>query len=886
MFQKISTYTFPAFITLLVCFFISQQMDVELIYPEALIGAAGFDLVDVHLRIKNFYGLIALAGILFSALILIERRLKISNTNPYFNWINAMGIINTLHCFNNPENIPVSLLLLGISLASFVPFKSAKVFVHALLIGFSTSTITLFFMSYGNDTDWSILLILVLPLLFFVFWKLWRNQENLSNLSWSFPLLLLPLLQPLSGETYLIFNQNELYLTTPIGWYVLFLLGILIWAITIRKKGVDLVNHYTKFLIGFVTSIATLAFYSPYYTFTGDLFELANPANAMMRMFEFNEIPFIDFFSSHVLYEQLFQSIYVIFNGYYSDLSFMIYAFLIKVLIALVTFLFLRKTLNNSWAIVLLLLFPFTEVLIPPTFGFALIAPLLLNWHFKSRSIKSLYFLFAWMLFSILWRVDLGVSVCPAVLVILAIDQFQLRDWNAFKKLVLHGAVFGLVCLLIALGIHFSSGGVLFPNLILALDYLGASQAHAYSHVTNTYETIYFLHYIVFPLTAILFLVYIIIDKTKIGIVWHWNVLAIIYLGLFYLLNAQRGLVRHGFNENYDLYISSIWFLFASLSIYHLIEKKKKGYFVIIASFLILAFHFPNSNSEKSMGNRAIFSMLNSNHIPNGNERIDRVEYSEESNMEAINQLSDFINSNLKENETFIDFSHSPMLYFFTHQRVPSYFNQYVQNTITPNLLENNVKKLNDVGMVVYGRSPRNPIDYLDGVPNELRYFALTEYIYSNFSPSKIISGYRIWEPNGADKSKPNSVIQPFQYDHLRSWPKYLGSTVFTENKKEVIIDHNELLLFDHNPSISDAIEFSFDSIPENAHHSAWLELYSASNLLVGQIELDIFHSDQPTYIIPFGYQYCWYNNQVETAKLVYPEHLQLSSLNLIQYAP
>ena len=41
-----------------------------------------------------------------------------------------------------------------------------------------------------------------------------------------------------------------------------------------------------------------------------ELFELANPVASQMRMFVFNEIPVIDFMSSHMFSEQLFETFY------------------------------------------------------------------------------------------------------------------------------------------------------------------------------------------------------------------------------------------------------------------------------------------------------------------------------------------------------------------------------------------------------------------------------------------------------------------------------------------------------------------------------------------------------------------------------------------------
>ena len=76
-------------------------------------------------------------------------------------------------------------------------------------------------------------------------------------------------------------------------------------------------------LLGLITAVQ----YHPIFTQSSEMFELANNANAQLKLFQFHEIPFVDFLSSHVFSEQFYGIIYHTIFGYSNDLAFLTYAF-------------------------------------------------------------------------------------------------------------------------------------------------------------------------------------------------------------------------------------------------------------------------------------------------------------------------------------------------------------------------------------------------------------------------------------------------------------------------------------------------------------------------------------------------------------------------------
>jgi hypothetical protein len=120
--------------------------------------------------------------------------------------------------------------------------------------------------------------------------------------------------------------------------------------------------------------------------------------------------------------------------------------------------------------------------------------------------------------------------------------------------------------------------------------------------------------------------------------------------------------------------------------------------------------------------------------------------------------LRDFLKGNFSEKATFLDFSNTPMLYFYTQRNVPSYFNQYMQNTVDEYLQAENLKKLSkmEVPVVVYANVPKSWFDCTDGVENSLRYYLIAEHIFQHYRPFAILSKHSIWLQNGLNLSRGN----------------------------------------------------------------------------------------------------------------------------------
>jgi hypothetical protein len=104
----------------------------------------------------------------------------------------------------------------------------------------------------------------------------------------------------------------------------------------------------------------------------------------------------------------------------------------------------------------------------------------------------------------------------------------------------------------------------------------------------------------------------------------------------------------------------------------------------------------------------------------------------------------------LTDKQTFIDFTNTPMLYYFTGKISPSYFNQnpltihndYLQKKFISDL------KNYDTPFILFSNFPETWWDNAIGVPNTMRHYRMAEYFYNNYQPFIIVDSLCIWKRN------------------------------------------------------------------------------------------------------------------------------------------
>lgn len=604
---------------------------------------------------------------------------------------------------------------------------------------------------------------------------------------WQKSFFLYPLLALLSYELALILNQRgaQFNLTA-----LLFLASALVCSLLYARNRKNAITSISASLNRFFFPVWLLSFfafsvYSPVFTDYMEMFEMANPAHSVMRVFAFDEWPFIDFISSHLLYEQLPQYLYALLNGYDGSLAFMTYGFYYLPLSGFLYYLFYKKVLQSgAWSFAMVLLVPFVPILLPTSFVLTLITLFLLYRLLLNTTVKNGSLLLFWTFFLVFWRVDIAAGTLPALAVIgllhLLRQNFSasvLKAWliPGLSIVALVAVVFG-IWVLTSEDIH--SGAL--RKLYSALWYFGGAQAHAVVRIAPDYHSLIFIvHHFVFPCLVVAILLYTAFKWMKTREKHQlFTATAILVLGLFYLFNAQRGLVRHGFIEGSDKHLSSFIYVLVPL---FLLLWRKWNYPVlvfILSSSLLVVLGKHGSLDGYTSNLLALQTLPEKQTTLDFSQKIERCQRADDLK-KPVDKVVEFLNDNLDEGQTFLDFSNTPMLYFYSQRAVPSYFNQSLQNIVTRGIqLHNRLDREDgayDIPLVVFSHYPDNWWDNTDGVPNSVRYQNICKEIYQDYAPYQIVGKHQIWKrkdllPEGFEAD--SNFFYPRQFK-LHQYPGY-----------------------------------------------------------------------------------------------------------------
>lgn len=873
----------------------------QLHHTNAVItGIATFDNVDVNARISLYYGAVlifTLSFVLFTALFyLLYRRYNIANTTlrPWM-YISCWGMLNLLLMLGQPGGeggleMPAAfgLSLLLWQLFRYVKklprgFKSPFFFLLLSLLSLSLAVFVLrcaqasggklpFFAAY--------LIAFVISVLLCYLTAGARSQFRASAAL--VPFFFFGHLSVLADELYMIGNQRNQPFPVPdvlffSGSGLLLLMGVLL--LLFYRRHIRPAAYFKKMALPAVLSgLALYALYNPFVEQSTDMFELANPANGVMRLFLHGEWPIVDALPSHVLSDIGFKPLYVLLNGYSNDLSFFVYDFLYAAILLLIPYYFLRRILHSAvLAFALVLLFPYLPYIVLGHNIFAAIPLLLLLSVEKQPDMRRLMLTGLSLLFLVLWRIDVAVSALAASGVLLLVQVLRApQRMQALISVVKTAAAFLLISVIVFVLLYIRNDDV-YTNLLSAKAYFGTAQAHALTHLTHHPDRLFYLHYVVFPLLMAVLLLWTLYRSFYAGDKKDSAFLlsAILFFLVYYFANAQRGLVRHSFIEENEFHISSCLYVITALFVYRLYRAKKEAALLFVFSVTVSVFCF-------SVGGGFGFRSLNDTLAQTAQagrlirpqpHKINRVRGSEDFAGQRYAQLRKFMDTHLPADATFADLSNSPMLYFYTERRVPSYFNQYLQNTVTDWLLEQNVKKLKsmNVALAIFSSVPQSWFDVTDGVPNTIRYLPVTSYIYENYEPYAVLNRYYVWKKKDLVLPSPDRmqadtgiIRQPQLYD-VRHYPYILGRSALLQRLRPITEwRYSSGTVYDvlsPQQKLSGYLRFDFEDVPYE--QTVFMHYFSGSDSLGGFQFILHSGSGVQSCLLPVSAQYNWIYNSV-----------------------
>ncbi|MCB9363895.1 MAG: hypothetical protein H6587_04930 [Flavobacteriales bacterium] len=513
---------------------------------------------------------------------------------------------------------------------------------------------------------------------------------------------------------------------------------------------------------------------------------------------------------------------------------------------------------------------------------------------------------------SCFWRLDLGVSSVFTTIIFLPLSLFINRkkiNINSFLKGV--GLFSCLILLTLLLSILFRSTEYLATIITTTLHYISASQAHGYSLMANNFNQQFFIFHLILPLGSLLFIMisiyYLRYKQHILSDFQKFSLYSSLFLFIVFLTNFQRGLVRHNFMENSDSFLASTVYIATALFLLTFIKHLTITYRYLTflgLSFCIIIFikYFPvNSNQSKLETFLTSSPLLSLPTIYNNQNIRDRVISNLEFEEETYNDFKQFLDVNLLPNQTFLDFSNTPMLYYYCNRAVPSFFCQNLQNTVDEFLQKEQLKKVNPLStpIVVYSNYPPNWWDNTDGVPNSMRQILIAEYIYENYVPYGIINNRSIWYSKSVkvewNVDETDTLISlPKTYDY-----KYAAATIsnFAKNHKTEHyqkVGEDKILLTQSSEYVELKIEKKLSSTK-----GVYINLIYDSIENNKEIKVDIFNdttligtttfkqlSNNFTYMIPLSNHYLWHSPTPKSIRISKQDAVNLSGIEFYKHIP
>ena len=782
-------------------------------FPGRMIGQATISGIDISARIFLFYkcgGIFILFNFLCSIIALLlskHKNISLFSELKIVNYTSLAGIIlYFFQLFGTPVNddleliyclqkialvlIAVKILLKDNQLNKLfdTTFFSLIIIISFSVFFFIKELTILFDLAFKIDLYYSLFFSSLLfygAVYYFLVQKLDYNvSKRYFNIFFYIliPITLIPLLSFAKDEFYLILNRREIYFFTPKKLYIIFLFLSFLWIIlkTNRfRKYPDTICKYSLFeLLAkfyfplFILGIITFLYYQPFVDSSNEMFEFGNRFLPIMEFHNYGTIPIIEKLNAHLLSEIFFGLIYTGVNGLNGQ-EFLIYDFFGPVITALVSYFFLYKFTGNPYsAVFFVLFFPLSQIIIFEYLAISMLAIFILSKLIESApSVKNYLLFLSSAVFFIVFRIDVGYPVlCGYVLVLVA---YYLNQQNLYfnAKIFLKTLwYFTSIILLLFIYLIFIKGINVFEKARMAFNYFAASQTYGHSVLGNSALPEFKMQYFVFPLIVLSVGGYIALKFKQICLSRHqrYITISLLFLVVFYIFNFQRGLMRHSFIEGEDTFLSSFAFLIFGGSTYLFLYKKshitKFIIFIAVSSFIVLNYKFPkveqvDSTFQQIKNKMDIFPKI----VPK-KEKISRSTNSEKVEKE-YKDFKKFIDENLGENETFIDFSNTPMLYYYTQKITPSsayhnpltIHNDYLQNNFMDGL------KNYSTPFVVFSGFPETWYDNVDGVPNTVRHYKIVEYLYREYEPYAIIQRYCIWKKKSTSIHNEEKIL--FEYD-------------------------------------------------------------------------------------------------------------------------
>jgi hypothetical protein len=482
--------------------------------------------------------------------------------------------------------------------------------------------------------------------------------------------------------------------------------------------------------------------------YKGNLMEFGFTSTIIQQLFDFGKIPNIHLVAPHGLSDIYFACLYSIFNGYQPVDSFT-WNWITPVLVVLLGYFLLKEFVEGHVAFLLMIFLPLYGILQFNDYFFILIPAILFIRFWNYPKLINYTLVLISILVCFIWRVEVGVAALLAffLLSILLYSHIFKRTLSQVWKdysIYLYTTI-GLlgVCILLYVVVCVITGISPISAVQSVINLYSIQEARGtYPSLFINYDARVVLEYAVLPLFCLgilIFFIWAAFNRKK-NLSAQFILIAFIAIGTLFL--AQRATQRHSLVEGFSYYYYPLIACLVPLAWY-----RAKRYLSIIVLILLLGtgflvIHYPLVTIHNNYSNNFFEFKTWENHET-------RIQI-QESDIKSVASLTEYLQEHLQSDETYYDMSNLILPYTLLRKEyIPnSLFHMiqtgdYYQNETIKRLIQNQDR----IPVVVTGGGQ------MDNIPNELRTYRISEYVFTHYKPIGKIGIFEIWIRNDLNES-------------------------------------------------------------------------------------------------------------------------------------
>ncbi len=806
-----------------IAYYINPLTNVDLTEWNRTFCSAALAGISIHARIANFYRLFFLylpilaAAIIAVLTVLFQYRENYKEIYSKFSvFIFIMTIASYISRYasdyeevnNNPMLRCILIFMLMLSVISFIDRKQKMCFQDTVLLFITYVTVvTVSEMLFQADNTRAAAVVLVLLVMLCL-----KTGDKVSSYLKSLVCLLLwlPAVIRAALEGIYILTEHgrgiERYFTHLTRTSLVVIVAAFLIAWLIQKKNWNISAFgYIGAIISF-TSISALPYgyqYTYSYSSMANIYELGNAAVAM-DTYLYGKLPIIDYFSAHALGDVWTRLIYCFVNGDMKGILVNPYGGLATIVAFVILFFMIKQIFDEDIAVLYVLLFPgfLTGI---KWVSVCSIAIAMLIYVLKKPSAKSYLAFWVCILIGAFHTYDEGISLGVACILAFGIGNILQKEWTKIRNFMLTGAAVGAAVLLLyccyALVTGLPAAGRMREWMSVSV---GSSSSWATADFGDPTTFAFLLSYFIVPITAVMIMVFVIVRYIQNRKNYELVVLTAAF-ALAEILYITRTIVYHNLVTRGEsgVLLNFIHWTVSIYVLYRMTEKEKSSsiklfaftgtmMLVILAEGTAVTGNWPSANS--SLLNRGLNAAGSWNITDDAayNKGQQRIVYDEDT-LHLVNSFKNVFDTLMNDDQTFLDFANITSMYLMTGRTRPCYVGQ------SPSLLtdlysqECFLEEISqyDCPLAVLGTTETSYLQQMVGIPHNIRYYKIAEYIFNHYRPLLKFGEFAIWCRNdvydayfekaaGCGFAEAGYTLADFGYDFTTCRTDENGNVQFT----------------------------------------------------------------------------------------------------------